>query len=388
MIFYITQWRLQNLAKFLVVHPYLDIYGGGERVCHNVIKTLIAHGQKIDLLTFDFDPIRYRNIVGEELPKQITIHSLGKRTQERPPFTIYKRHHNYVKLLKKFRSELSYDYLFSTQSSSPFEPVFLTKAKKNIAYVHFPEIHFDYAHGSTKRRLYLWLFKHWVEQGINEIDRVFCNSNYTKEAILRLWKSNSVKEPIVIYPPVNLDKFWCDKPLGRRKKQIVYVARFIPMKRHSIMKQLAIDLPEYEFISVGGLIDSEKAWFAQFSEKIPKNYSLKPNLPGPDLLEILNESRVYTHLMEGEHFGIAPVEALASGCVTIVHNSGGMQEFISPEYRWTTYSDLKAKIVEAIDEPNSEVNWELKRKDLWLKIACLTPETFQQKIWAQIENLE
>ena len=48
-----------NLAKFLVVHPYLDIYGGGERVCHNVIKTLVEHGQKVELLTFDFDASRY-----------------------------------------------------------------------------------------------------------------------------------------------------------------------------------------------------------------------------------------------------------------------------------------------------------------------------------------
>ena len=42
------------MAKFLVVHPYLDIYGGGERVCHNVIKTLVSHGQNVELLTFDF----------------------------------------------------------------------------------------------------------------------------------------------------------------------------------------------------------------------------------------------------------------------------------------------------------------------------------------------
>ena len=153
------------------------------------------------------------------------------------------------------------------------------------------------------------------------------------------------------------------------------------------MKQLAIDLPEYEFVSVGGLIDAERAWFDQFSENLPKNYSLKTNLPGPDLLEILQESRVYVHLMEGEHFGIAPVEGLASGCVTIVHDSGGMQEFISPEYRWQSYADLKAKIVEAMEKPDAEANWEVKRKDLWSKIAVLTPEMFQQKIWTQVENI-
>ncbi len=368
------------------MHAYLDIYGGGERVCHNVIKTLVSHGQKVELLTFDFDPDRYRDIVGEDFPKEVTVHSLGERDRVKPPFTIYKRHRNYVKLLKKYRSQLQYDYLFSTQSSSPFEPTFLNKAKKNFAYVHFPEIHHDYAHGSFKRKLYLWLFKHWVEQGIGKLDLVFCNSNYTKEAMMHLWKTHGVKDPIVVYPPVNLERFWCDKPLSQRQKRVVYVARFIPAKRHEILKRLAADLPEYEFVSVGGLIEGEKAWFERFQENLPSNYSLKTNLPGADLLKVLQDSRVYVHLMEGEHFGIAPVEGLASGCVTIVHNSGGMMEFIPSEYRWETYEDLKEKIVKCMETADEDFGWTFKRQELWGKIGDLKPEGFQEKIWFHIKD--
>ncbi len=337
------------------------------------------------MLTFDFDVGRYRDIVGEDLPKDVIVHSMGKRTQEEPPFTIYKRHRNFAKLLKKYRSQLKYDYLFSTQSSSPFEPVFLNKAKKNIAYVHFPEIHYDYARGTMKRKLYLWLFKYWVEQGIEKLDMVFCNSNYTKEAIQRYWGSHGVKEPIIVYPAVNLDKFWCDKPLSARMKRVVYVARFITVKRHDIMKQLARDLPEVEFISVGGLVDAEKSWFDRFSADLPPNYKVMTNLPGSVLLDILQGSRIYVHLMEGEHFGIAPVEGLASGCVTIVHNSGGMKEFIPEEYRWDSYDDLKQKIVRYMDASST---WELKRKELWNKINVLTPEAFQEKIWAGLQTLD
>ena len=372
------------MAKFLVVHPYLDIYGGGERVCHNVIKTLVNHGQNVQLLTFDFDAQKYKEIVGEELPSSVTIHSMGKRIEVKPPFTIYKRRHNFVKLLKKYRNQLDYDYLFSTQSSSPFEPVFLNKAKKNIAYVHFPEIHYDYARSRLKRRAYLWLFKRWVEQGIGKLDMVFCNSNYTKNVIERYWKRHGVKDPIVVYPPVNLGNFWSDKPLSQRSKRVVYVARFIPVKRHEILKRLAVDLPAYEFVSVGGLIEGEKAWFNRFQENLSPNYQLKVNLPGPDLLKLLHDSRVYVHLMEGEHFGIAPVEGLASGCVTIVHNSGGMKEFIPEEFRWQTYDDLKAKIVRYME---SDDDWENKRAELWKKISVLTPEAFQNNIWSNVEAL-
>jgi glycosyltransferase involved in cell wall biosynthesis len=379
--------RQTELANFLVVHPYLDIFGGGERVCHNVIQTLVAHGQKVELLTFDFDANRYRDIVDEDFPKDVVVHSLGKRIEVEPPFTIYKRHRNFVKLLKKYQSQLEYDYLFSTQSSSPFEPVFLNKAKKNIAYVHFPEIHHDYARGTFKRKLYLWLFKHWVEQGIDKLDMVFCNSNYTKKAIERYWKSHGVKEPIVVYPAVNLEKFWCDKPLSLRRKRVVYVARFIPVKRHEILKRLAADLPDYEFVSVGGLIDAEKAWFEKFSQNLPQNYILKTNLPGPELLKILQDSRIYVHLMEGEHFGIAPVEGLASGCVTIVHNSGGMKEFIPDEFRWETYDDLKQKIINYMENVDASASWESKRQQFWNKISALSPEEFQKNIWSNLKTL-
>jgi glycosyltransferase involved in cell wall biosynthesis len=372
------------LAKFLVVHPYLDIYGGGERVCHGVIKTLAVHGQNVQLLTFDFDAQKYREIVGEDLPSGVTIHSMGKRIEVEPPFTIYKRRHNYVQLLKKYRKQLDYDYLFSTQSSSPFEPVFLNKAKKNFAYVHFPEIHYDYAQARFKRRAYLWLFKRWVEQGIGKLDMVFCNSNYTKDVIERYWKPHGVKDPVVVYPPVNLANFWSKKPLAEREKRVIYVARFIPVKRHEILKRLAADLPDYEFVSVGGLIEGEKAWFNRFQENLPKNYQLKVNLPGPDLHKLLHDSRIYVHLMEGEHFGIAPVEGLASGCVTIVHNSGGMKEFIPEEFRWETYEDLKDKIVRYMDWSDS---WEIKRPQLWKKISALTPESFQEQIWQNIQPL-
>ena len=153
------------------------------------------------------------------------------------------------------------------------------------------------------------------------------------------------------------------------------------------MKKLAADLPDYEFVSVGGLIEAEKTWFNRFSENLPKNYSLKPNLPRADLLDDLRDSRVYVHLMEGEHFGIAPVEGLASGCVTVVHNSGGMKEFIPQEFRWETYDDLKEKIVRYMESENESANWEIQRQQLWSKIAVLTPETFQNNIWSNIQAL-
>ncbi len=114
---------------------------------------------------------------------------------------------------------------------------------------------------------------------------------------------------------------------------------------------------------------------------------LKTNLPGPDLLKILHDSRIYVHLMEGEHFGIAPVEGLASGCVTLVHNSGGMKEFIPQEFRWENYDYLKEKIVTYMESETASLTWESLRPKLWSKISVLSPENFQTKIWSNVEPL-
>ena len=102
---------------------------------------------------------------------------------------------------------------------------------------------------------------------------------------------------------------------------------------------------------------------------------------------MLHDSRVYVHLMEGEHFGIAPVEGLASGCLTLVHNSGGMKEFIPEEFRWQNYDDLKEKIVRCMESTQESANWERKRKELWSKIAVLNPEAFQDSIWSHVQTL-
>ena len=67
------------MTKFLVVHPNLDIYGGGERVCHHVMKALVTHGQNVELLAFDFDQNRYTDTIGEKLPEKVVVHTLGSR---------------------------------------------------------------------------------------------------------------------------------------------------------------------------------------------------------------------------------------------------------------------------------------------------------------------
>jgi glycosyltransferase involved in cell wall biosynthesis len=266
-----------------------------------------------------------------------------------------------------------------------FESALFDEKKWNIAYVHFPEIHHRYMNSGLARKAYLWLYQRWLDRDISKLDMVFCNSNYTKGMIEKYWSKDKIPEPIVAYPPVDLDPFWSKIPLKDRLKQVIYVGRFIPQKRHELMKKLAVDLPKFQFLSVGGLRDTEQQWFEDFSKDLPANYKLKPNVPSQELVKLYEESRVYCHLMEGEHFGISPMEALASGCATLVHKSGGTGEFIPDEFRWQTYDDLKEKIIRWVKPSENDSNaWDQQRGELWEKISILQPKVFREKIWAHV----
>ena len=376
------------MAKFLVIHPNMDIYGGGERVCHHIIKALIAHGQQVELLAFDFDQTRYREIMGEKLPENITVHILGNHAmvEAKPPLSVYKRRRNILNLLKKYKTTADYDYTFSTQTFSAFEATLLEKAKKNIAYVHFPEIHYDYDHSKKSKRMYLWLYKKLLEKDLDKLNLLFCNSNYTKAMTEKYWGRFEIKNPTVAYPPVE-EHFWSNKPLNQRAKRVLYVGRFVPQKRHELIRKLAVDFPQFEFVSAGLLRDSEASWFDGFSKDLPANYTAKPNLPEEGIIKLMQDSQIYCHLMQGEHFGIAPMEALASGCITLVHNSGGSGEFIPEEFRWGTFEDLKQKVTLLVESTDNYALWNQKKEELRDKISVLKPENFEQQIWSNVATL-
>ncbi len=376
------------MVKFLIIHPNLDIYGGGERVCHHIIKALLAHKQQVELLAFDFDEDKYSQIIGEKLPSNLNIHMLGKReiVEADPPLSVYKRRRKIIKLLTKYKASSDYDYTFSTQTLSAFETTLFDKAKKNIAYVHFPEIPYDYEHSTKSKQMYMWLYKQLLERHVHELNLIFCNSNYTKIMTQKYWSKYRIGEPVVAYPPVE-PPFWSDKPLNKRAKRVLYVGRFVPSKRHQLMKKLAANFPEFEFVSAGLLRDSEEAWFSDFTKDLPQNYRVKPNLLERDLIDLFQDSQIYCHLMEGEHFGIAPMEALASGCLTFVHDSGGAGEFVTSEFRWSTFEDLKTKITNAIDSASPNTLWAEQKEQIRKKISVLKPESFEEQIWTTVETL-
>jgi glycosyltransferase involved in cell wall biosynthesis len=67
--------------------------------------------------------------------------------------------------------------------------------------------------------------------------------------------------------------------------------------------------------------------------------------------EVLAKSKIYLHLMKGEHFGITVVEAMSAGCVPIVHDSGGPKEIVQDVgFLWYSVGSIFPLLKAAIAE--------------------------------------
>jgi len=78
---------------------------------------------------------------------------------------------------------------------------------------------------------------------------------------------------------------------------------------------------------------------------------------------ILNSTKIYLPTTVGEHFGISIVEVMAMGCIPIVHNSGGVKEFVPAQYRYENLQYAAKKIETAISE------WTLEKAKAMVEIV-------------------
>jgi glycosyltransferase involved in cell wall biosynthesis len=72
------------------------------------------------------------------------------------------------------------------------------------------------------------------------------------------------------------------------------------------------------------------------------------------LLDLMKKSKVYFHPFSGEPFGIAIVEAMASGLIPIVPTIGGSSEFVPSEYQYHTIQQAADMIANMLGEINDD----------------------------------
>lgn len=316
--------------RILVVHPRMSIMGGGERVAIHSMLAANRMGHEVTLLSEEFDTKRFEDFFGcyglfDE------VHEISYR-EFQPVVSskalLYQRLFYYQTQFRRvLRRDRPFDLVLGTQDVGYVPNV----SAPVVQYCYFPEYfrHLQTTPGSALWRIYYAPARIFYQNRVNHIDSFFAVSDYTREFVKRVWQ----RESTTLYPPCPTELY---KSTGKdREDLVITTGRIVPEKRMHLFEDVARQLPGIRFLIIGSVTNVGDPYYRSLVEKKPENLSILLS-PLRKVREIVAKAKAYVHCAEGEHFGITIVEAMASGCVPVVHDSGGPREIVTPEvgYVW------------------------------------------------------
>ncbi len=208
---------------------------------------------------------------------------------------------------------------------------FLPAAVRRVHYLHFP-LRASYAvMPRYRRRLVDFLTRpaRYVAERFDGAvaagDVVLANSVFTQRHVQALWPSVRVE---VLYPPVDMP---AREARAERDIDVVTLGNIAPDKRQLDHLELAAEMPERRFAIVGAVMSH--VYLRRLRRAIRSrglgNVELRVDAPASQVSDLLFRSRVFLHTKEEEHFGISVAQAIAHGCVPVVHDSGGQVEIVT-----------------------------------------------------------
>lgn len=247
------------------------------------------------------------------------------------------------------------------------------------AYVHYPTISTDMLRRVRQRQaghtnaswiatswpvslfkyVYYQIFAACYGAALRSADVIVCNGSWTKahidqllpRRIRRPWPMPPLPPVHLVYPPCDTSAF-AQLPLeGRQPRWIVSVAQFRPEKEHELQLRIVRGLldkhPELKsssgtsrplrLILVGSCRDErDRARLAQLRAlakelMIENHIDWHVDAPFSDVVEQMRHASIGLSTMVDEHFGIAVVESMAAGLLTLSHASAGpLQDIAVP----------------------------------------------------------
>ncbi len=306
-----------------LAHLSLNFFGGEEKLCLSIIEALKMSKHKVTLFTIDrTDWTGAMRFFGSFMRPDVEIfsefstmhHGLTKASIAASAYIKY--------LLGLVKLRRKYDMVINTYGD-------MVNSIADVAYVHFPiKATIDYSQtpaflSPTRWALYCQIYK-LATSVLDSINPSFLltNSKFTQQIIRKYMK----REALVLHPPVDVQSY-----ASRNEKSesfVVTVSKFTPKRCLHRVPLIARKTQKAKFIIAGGADEYSTKTIADLKKVIEEcnledRVILMPNVQRSKLVELLARSKVYLHVMPSEHFGISIIEAMAAGCVPIVHRSGG-----------------------------------------------------------------
>ena len=299
--------------RVALVHYWLISMRGGERV----IERLLSMYPRADIFTHVYD----QKNVSEAIAKaKVTTTYINRLPAARRLYQYY------LPFMPSALEELDlsgYDLVISSESG-PAKGVITDPASLHVCYCHSPMRYlWDHYHQYRKAAnpiaraamplVYNWL-RQWDATSSARVDRFAANSRFVRQRIRKVWR----RDADVVHPPVETSLF---TPSLEIDDNYLWVGAMVPYKR----PDLAVDAFNANgrpllMVGQGSMLKSLKA-------RANSNIKFVDRLNFNDLRRAYARARGFIMTAE-EDFGIAPVEAMASGRPVVAFASGGAMETV------------------------------------------------------------
>jgi len=259
---------------------------------------------------------------------------------------------NYTRKINRLIHEIgnNYDLLIETQQTYLDAPTHIPL----INYIHYPTLAapFQEKKHSFISSVYYATMRFFIRKRIKKISLALTNSQFTARKIKEYLRI----EPLVVYPPVDVQKFYSNRRYSERENKVVTVGVFVPWKRLHLFSEIAERLPNIQFVIIGKISKDHRDYYENLCMHLPENLTIKSG-EKPFEKEFAS-AKAYVHLC-AEPFGISVVEAAAAGCIPIVYYIGGPAECL--DNIALTWQDLP--------QLSTHIDNLLKNEELWSKLS-------------------
>lgn len=307
--------------KIALIHDWLRVNAGSEKVVKEIISTFIE--EELELYTlFNTLLIQDQKSILQHVKTHISwlqyipnISNLYTNLLPIMPFVI---HHMNIHDADIY---ISSSHAVAKGFSKP-------KGKLHICYCHTPMryawyMNEDYLKDIKGIKLYLIqailpLIRKWDLKSAQQVDYFIANSKHIQHQIKNIYN----RESIVIYPPVDTQKFKLNK--NPRNDFYLAVGRFVPYKKIDIIIQAFKKIPDKKLVLIGDGYGSEQVKsLLQHTENI-----VWLGYQHDDELLLYMQNAKACLFAAKEDFGIMCVEVQATGTPVLALNYGGYKETV------------------------------------------------------------
>jgi len=249
-----------------------------------------------------------------------------------------------------------------------------------VQYCYYPDYfsHIQQASSSIGWKLYYSPARAHYHKRVRRIDRFLSTSNYTRALVRSEWGRDST----TIYPPCPVELYRSSSET--KENLVITIGRIVPVKRMELFLQIARALPSAEFVIIGSVDPGKRNYYNSLVTEAPRNVRFVLT-PLREARNLLFRAKAYVHCTRDEQFGIAIVEAMAAGCVPIVHDSGGPKEIVTDEvgFRWKSPDEAVNDLLSLMDDESLRQRLSTNAS---ARSSLFGSEVFESRLRALIEE--